>query len=445
MDEPAPASDAASPANAAGLPPGAGPFARPASRGFVLLLALAFAAAGTVAWFDMRDAQRSLRTEVAKRLTDADTALAQSKARDSDLANELREAQAKLALLDTRLGESQTQQASLDALYRELAPSRDELALNEVEQVLSLASQQLAIAGNVQAALAALQLADAKLSRYDRPQLVALRRALARDIDKLKSVPYVDVAGMSLKLDQVIGTIDLGELPGVQYWYPPTRWQPGETIKMEISDMPWWTGQFAKYGVALGVLGGDDPWERGARLLPQVGSGDLAIPLADDKTLAELMSFRTDPGGMPMRSESRTVSELPSGAVRQGAVWANGAELLGFRLADKSVRPGDELGVTLYWRTQQPLDKDYKVFVHVVRDGQVVAQHDAEPGLAGSPTSRWRAGEVVTDWHPIQVPPEAPAGSASVVVGLYYPASGARVPLAQGGDSLQLSDTVTVK
>ena len=208
MDEPAPASKSAPSGNAAGLPPGAGPFARPASRRFVLLLALAFAATGVVAWFDMRDAQRSLRTEVAKRLTDADTALAQAKARDSDLANELREAQAKLALLDTRLAESQTQQASLDALYRELAPSRDELALNEVEQVLSLASQQLAIAGNVQAALAALQLADAKLSRYDRPQLVALRRAVVRDIDKLKSVPYVDVAGMSLKLDQVIGTID---------------------------------------------------------------------------------------------------------------------------------------------------------------------------------------------------------------------------------------------
>jgi uroporphyrin-3 C-methyltransferase len=208
MDEPAPASDSASTANAAGTPPGTGPFARPASRGFVLVLALAFAAIGGLAWFDMRDTQRSLRTEVAKRLTDADAALAQSRTRDSDLANELREAQAKLALLDTRLGESQTQQASLDALYRELAPSRDELALNEVEQVLSLASQQLAIAGNVQAALAALQLADAKLSRYDRPQLVALRRALARDIDKLKSVPYVDVAGMSLKLDQVIATID---------------------------------------------------------------------------------------------------------------------------------------------------------------------------------------------------------------------------------------------
>ena len=92
-----------------------------------------------------------------------------------------------------------SQQAALEALYRELAPSRDELALNEVEQVLVLASQQLALAGNVQAALAALQLADAKLARLDRPQLVPLRRALARDMDRLKAVPYVDVAGMSLQ------------------------------------------------------------------------------------------------------------------------------------------------------------------------------------------------------------------------------------------------------
>ena len=243
---------------------------------------------------------------------------------------------------------------------------------------------------------------------------------------------------------QVKGTIDLAELPGVQSWYPPTRWQPGETIRMEISDMPWWTGQFEQYGVALGVLGGDDPWDRSARLLPQIGSGDLAMPLADEKTLAELLNFRTDPGGMPEQSVSRPSSEPLSGVTRQEARWTNGAELLGYRIADKAVRPGDELDVTLYWRTQQPLDTDYKVFVHVLRDGQVVAQHDAEPALTGYPTSRWRTGESITDWHPIQIPPEAPAGDYTVMVGLYDPTSGARAQLAQGGDVVQLADQVKI-
>ena len=182
--------------------------AQPVTRTWFAVLLLVVAAVVAGAWTAIHNGERELRLEVGRRLAESDTALAQSKARESELANELREAQAKLALLETRLSESQTQQASLEALYRELAPSRDELALNEVEQVLLLASQQLAIANNVQAALAALQLADAKLSRVDRPQLVTLRRALARDIDRLKAVPYVDVAGMSLKLDQAIAAID---------------------------------------------------------------------------------------------------------------------------------------------------------------------------------------------------------------------------------------------
>ncbi|MFO1317456.1 MAG: uroporphyrinogen-III C-methyltransferase [Burkholderiales bacterium] len=208
MDEPAPASDRAAPENVAGAPARRGPLSAPASRGLVLALAGVLAVAVAAAWLDARDGQRTLRTDVAKRLGDADAALAQAKSRESDLANDLRDAQAKLALLETRLSESQAQQASLEALYRELAPSRDELALNEIEQVLMLAGQQLAIAGNVQSALAALQLAEAKLARFDRPQLVALRRALARDIDRLKSVPYVDIAGMAVKLDQVLASID---------------------------------------------------------------------------------------------------------------------------------------------------------------------------------------------------------------------------------------------
>ena len=64
--------------------------------------------------------------------------------------------------------------------------------------MLLLAGQQLQLAGNVPSALAALQLADAKLQRLDRPQFVPLRRALARDMDRLKAVPFVDVAGLPL-------------------------------------------------------------------------------------------------------------------------------------------------------------------------------------------------------------------------------------------------------
>ena len=177
-------------------------------RWLLIVVLLALAAALAAVWISSRNSQRELRLEVAKRLGSVEVAEATSRAAIKEAQEVLRETQAKMSLLETRLAESQTQQAALEALYRELAPSRDEWALTEIEQVLLLASQQLQLAGNVSAALAALQLADSKLQRLDRPQFVPLRRALARDMDRLKAVPFVDVSGLSLRLDQAISAVD---------------------------------------------------------------------------------------------------------------------------------------------------------------------------------------------------------------------------------------------
>ena len=171
------------------------PATRLASRGFVAAAFALLAAALLAVWLDARRDIAEVREEAARRLADAESALAQSRERGNRLDGEVREAQAKLKLLETRVAESQSQQASLEALYREMAPSRDDLALTEVEQILLIANQQLALAGNVPAALAALQLADGKLARIDRPQVAPLRRALARDVERLRAVPFIDVDG----------------------------------------------------------------------------------------------------------------------------------------------------------------------------------------------------------------------------------------------------------
>lgn len=175
---------------------------------WLAIAAVVIAAAIAFVALDAHRGQRVLRGEIAKRLAEIDAAQQSTRAVAKDAQESLRDMQAKLALLENRLGESQTQQAALEALYRELSPSRDEWALTEVEQVLMLASQQLQLAGNVRGALAALQVADGKLQRLDRPQFVPLRRALARDMDRLKAVPYVDVSGLSLRLDEAIAQID---------------------------------------------------------------------------------------------------------------------------------------------------------------------------------------------------------------------------------------------
>ncbi len=178
-------------------------------RRWLVALALSLLAVAVAAvWLSERNARHELRTEVAKRFADIDAKDQVARAAFKDEQESLREAQAKVALLESRQVEAQNEQAALEALYRELAPSRDEWALTEIEQVLQLASQQLLVAHNVSSALAALQLADSKLQRLDRPQFVPLRKAIARDMDRLKAVPFVDVPGLSLRLDQAIATID---------------------------------------------------------------------------------------------------------------------------------------------------------------------------------------------------------------------------------------------
>ena len=181
---------------------------RGASRALLTGVAVLAVAAAVTVWLDGRRTQGALRTQVAQRLSELEAASQATGKAQTLLATELRDTQAKIALIEARIAESQAQQAALEALYRDLAPSRDEIALTEIEQVLLVASQQLQLAGNVQSALAALQLADARLQRLERPQFLPLRRALTRDMDRLKAMPFVDVAGMSLKLDQALVAVN---------------------------------------------------------------------------------------------------------------------------------------------------------------------------------------------------------------------------------------------
>ncbi len=159
-------------------------------------------------WWSARSDVAELRREVAQRLQTGDTLNSQTKLIATRLDDELRSMQAKLAMLEARQLESQSQQIALEQLYRDLAKNRDDWALAEIEQVLSTASQQLQLAGNVRGALIALQNADARLTRTDRPQFIVIRRAIAQDIDKLKSLPSVDLTGIAVRLDTLIAQVD---------------------------------------------------------------------------------------------------------------------------------------------------------------------------------------------------------------------------------------------
>lgn len=173
----------------------------------VAALTLAVLALGW-GWWVTRSEVVELREDVAKRVREASADASGARAIAKEAQEALRDAQGKFGALEAKLLESQSHQLALEALYQELARSRDEWLLAEVEQTLAIASQQLQLAGNVQAALVALQNADARLARSDRPQFLPLRRVIARDIERLKLAPTLDVAGMTFRIDQVIAGVD---------------------------------------------------------------------------------------------------------------------------------------------------------------------------------------------------------------------------------------------
>ena len=172
-----------------------------------IVAALALAVLGWQ-WYASDQQIKALQKELAQRLTAADVENRQSRGIAEQVRDATREAQIKLGVLEAKLQESQNQQIALEALYQELSRSRDESLLADVEQTLLVASQQLQLAGNVKSALIALQAADARLARLDRPQLAGLRKVIARDVERLKLAPYVDVIGISARIDNLAGLVD---------------------------------------------------------------------------------------------------------------------------------------------------------------------------------------------------------------------------------------------
>ena len=170
----------------------------------VIVIALLLAAH---AWSTRTNMQK-LRMEMARSVQKGELINTETAATVRSVQDLARDLQSKVALLENRQIEAQSQQLALEQLYQDMSKNRDEWALAEIEQVLSTASQQLQLAGNVQGALIALQNADRSLSHSDKPQFITIRRAIAKDTEKLKALPSLDLVGVALRIDNVIAQVD---------------------------------------------------------------------------------------------------------------------------------------------------------------------------------------------------------------------------------------------
>jgi uncharacterized membrane protein len=258
-------------------------------------------------------------------------------------------------------------------------------------------------------------------------------------------------------------------------WYPTHRWQAGELVKVTFNTLPWSTRELAAYRLAVGVMQGRDPWQPGARLSPGLEAetdANYAIRLPDDGTLLELARLQqasilgiaeARPVGGPVEREfGRPHPEAPLNVRLGDAIRLLGYDLalaacevsetgrasqsVGYQLSAQGSDPADcGLQLVLYWQAHTLVSENYTVFVHVVGpDGRIVAQRDTPPDNGAYPTRRWAAGEVVADRIQVPLPDGLPVGPLEVLVGMYRPDTGQRLPVldAQGQP---IDDKVSLK
>lgn len=140
------------------------------------------------------------------------------------------------------------------------------------------------------------------------------------------------------------------------------------------------------------------------------------------------------------------VYQAPAVAVPVDAVLPGVGVLVGFTAESDSVDLTRPFPVALVWQAVETTPLSYTVFVQLVDEsGRVIAQSDSVPADETRPTTGWRPGEYIEDSHLLKFNENAAPGSATLIAGLYDPATGQRVRLADGTDAVMLMRGVVVR
>ncbi|HQS99410.1 MAG: heme biosynthesis operon protein HemX [Hydrogenophilales bacterium 16-64-46] len=155
-------------------------------------------------WSDSRERVRDLKSELGRKLAESGQQASETRLLAKNADDMMRQISERVGHIEGQMATSQQQQLALEALYKDLAQGRDEWTLAEIEQVLLTAAQQLQLAGNVKAAIIALEGADTRLQRLNKPQFTALRRAIATDLANLRAAPSLDEVGASARIEALV-------------------------------------------------------------------------------------------------------------------------------------------------------------------------------------------------------------------------------------------------
>jgi hypothetical protein len=205
--------------------------------------------------------------------------------------------------------------------------------------------------------------------------------------------------------------------------YPSQMWQPGETIRqvhqLQLADDVPAPGL---YWFAVGLYG--EP-------------GDERLPVTADG--AEI------PGRVVRLGPLRVLgSDIPQPGERVDFLLGASVRLVGYDVdlrasgSSHDLRP-DSLNLTLYWEATTAPEGEYAVFVHLLdTEGRLVAQHDGPPLQGDFPTWAWQEGDRVPDSHLLSLPSDWKPGVYRLMVGMYRPGDGTRLPVTdEAGQRVQ--------
>jgi uroporphyrin-3 C-methyltransferase len=173
-----------------------------------LVLALVAILSSGGVWLYQQNAMEQLKADLANQLASGNKLQQELRSSQLQLAQSQQQLQTQLQTQAGKLAESESRQEALTGMYDALTRSESLHTLAELEQMLTFASQQLQLAGDVNVALTALSTIDQQLSRLNRPELISVRQAITRDMDALKATPYLDVVGITTKIDSLIDKAD---------------------------------------------------------------------------------------------------------------------------------------------------------------------------------------------------------------------------------------------
>lgn len=312
--------------------------ARPAKRGSgplvtALIIVILLAVGLGYALWKQRTQFVSAGREVASRIETLSADVAQAR-KDTREALALAQAQAgRVGELEETVRETQSQYNALQLAWQNFNDSAsDELLANDVERLLTIANQQLRLAGNVSNAIVALETAQSRLARADRPRFSSLQQSINGDLDRLRAVSTVDIPAQSARIDRLISLIGRAPLlvpdsaaPGVA---PAGQSQPAAAAPAVDpqaglpADAPWWQRWRAEVA--------SWPGRAGAALAHELG-GLITIQRVDEPAALLLSPEQADQVRGMLRQ--RLLTAQLAMLMRQPSIWKSELDNVGVTLS----------------------------------------------------------------------------------------------------------------